>query len=109
MSSIKHDVTVFNWSEASKGVIDAVVAEDSSLLMEKDLHRLVRLLGSPIRSAICYSFRSWNLVFGCVCAIGVAMTELIKPYMGFLAAMLKSRARLQAENLALRHQLCVYQ
>ncbi len=36
------------------------------------------------------------------------MTELIKPYMGFLAAVLKSRARLQAENLALRHQLCVY-
>jgi hypothetical protein len=26
--------------------------------------------------------------------------------MGFLAAMLKSRAALQAENLALRHQLC---
>lgn len=37
------------------------------------------------------------------------MTELIKPYMGFLAAVLKSRARFQAENLALRHQLCVYE
>ena len=37
------------------------------------------------------------------------MTELIKLCMGFLAAMLKSRAALQAENLALRHQLCVLQ
>jgi len=36
------------------------------------------------------------------------MTELIKLCMGFLAAVLKSRAALQAENLALRHQLCVY-
>ena len=36
---------------------DAVVAENSSLLMEKDLHRLLYLLDSPIRSAICYSFR----------------------------------------------------
>jgi len=33
----------------------AVVAENSSLLMNKDLHRLLRLLDSPIRSAICYS------------------------------------------------------
>ena len=37
------------------------------------------------------------------------MTEVIKLCMGFLAAVLKSRAGLQAENLALRHQLCVYQ
>lgn len=37
------------------------------------------------------------------------MTELIKLCMGILAAMLKSRGGLQAENLALRHQLCVLQ
>ena len=37
------------------------------------------------------------------------MTELIQLCMGFLAAALKSRVGLQAENLALRHQLCVYQ
>ena len=37
------------------------------------------------------------------------MTEFIGLCLGFLAAGLKSRAALQAENLALRHQLCVYQ
>ena len=37
------------------------------------------------------------------------MTELIRRCMGFLATVLKSRAALQAENLVLRHQLCVYQ
>lgn len=37
------------------------------------------------------------------------MTELIKLCMGFVAAALKSRSGLQAEDLALRHQLCVYQ
>ncbi len=37
------------------------------------------------------------------------MTELMKLCMGFLAAALKSRAALRAENLALRHQLCVLQ
>lgn len=85
------------------------IAGNSPWLMDMGLQRLLGLLNSSRRDTICYSFRSWNLVFGCVCAIGVAMTELIKPYMGFLAAVLKSRPRLQAENLALRHQLCVYQ
>lgn len=54
MSSIKHDVTVFNWPEASNGVIDAVVAEDSSLLMEKDLtctSRVVHSFGSVCQIA----------------------------------------------------------
>jgi len=37
------------------------------------------------------------------------MIELIGLCMRFLAAVFKSRAGLQAENLALRHQLCVYQ
>lgn len=37
------------------------------------------------------------------------MIEFIKLCVGFLAAMFRSRAALQAENLALRHQLCVYQ
>ena len=37
------------------------------------------------------------------------MTEFIRLCTGFLAAVLKSRAGLQVENLALRHQLCVYQ
>jgi hypothetical protein len=37
------------------------------------------------------------------------MIELIKVCVSFLAAMFRSRAALQAENLALRHQLCVYQ
>ena len=37
------------------------------------------------------------------------MSEFIRLCAGFLAAVVKSRAGLQAENLALRHQLCVYQ
>lgn len=37
------------------------------------------------------------------------MNEIIKLCVNFLAAMFKSRAAIQAENLALRHQLCVYQ
>ena len=37
------------------------------------------------------------------------MLESIRLCAGFLAAMFRSRAALQAENLALRHQLCVYQ
>ena len=36
------------------------------------------------------------------------MIELIKLCVSFLASTLRSRAALQAENLALRHQLCVY-
>ena len=42
-------------------------------------------------------------------AIGVAVLELIRPYLGLLLSLFKSRAALQAENLALRHQLCVHQ
>jgi len=41
--------------------------------------------------------------------IGVDMTEFIKLCAGFVAAVFRSRASLQTENLALRHQLCVYQ
>lgn len=37
------------------------------------------------------------------------MIELIRLFVCFLAAMFRSRAALQAENLALRHQLLVYQ
>lgn len=37
------------------------------------------------------------------------MIEFIRLCAGFLVALLKSRAALQTENLALRHQLCVYQ
>ena len=37
------------------------------------------------------------------------MIEFIRLCTDFVAAVLKSRAGLQAENLALRHQLCVYQ
>lgn len=37
------------------------------------------------------------------------MIEFVKLFTGFLATMPKFRAGLQAENLALRHQLCVYQ
>ncbi len=37
------------------------------------------------------------------------MIELIKLCVSFLASTFRSRAALQAENLALRHQLCVYQ
>lgn len=37
------------------------------------------------------------------------MIEFIRLCTGFLASMFRSRAALQAENLALRHQLCVYQ
>jgi len=37
------------------------------------------------------------------------VTEFIRLFAGFLPAMFRSRAGLQAENLALRHQLCVYQ
>ena len=37
------------------------------------------------------------------------MVELIRLFASFLRAALKSRAGLQAENLALRHQLCVLQ
>ena len=37
------------------------------------------------------------------------MTEFIRLCASFLAAAVKSRAALQAENLALRHQLCVLQ
>lgn len=37
------------------------------------------------------------------------MIEFIRLCVGFQAAMFRSRAGLQAENLALRHQLCVYQ
>ena len=48
-----------------------------------------------------------GLVVGCV--IGVEMIEFVRLRTGFLAAVLKSRAGLQAENLTLRRQLCVYQ
>jgi putative transposase len=37
------------------------------------------------------------------------MIEFIRMCAGLLTAPVKSRAELQAENLALRHQLCVYQ
>ena len=37
------------------------------------------------------------------------MIEFIGLCAGLLVVVLKSRAALQAENLALRHQLCVYQ
>ena len=37
------------------------------------------------------------------------MLEFIRLCASFLAAMFRSRAALQAENLALRHQLGVYQ
>jgi len=37
------------------------------------------------------------------------MIEFIRLCTSFLAGVLKSRAGLQAENLALRHRLCVYQ
>jgi len=37
------------------------------------------------------------------------MIESIRLCAGFVAAMFRARAALQAENLALRHQLCVYQ
>ena len=37
------------------------------------------------------------------------MSEFIRLCAGLLAALFRSRAGLQAENLALRHQLCVYQ
>ena len=37
------------------------------------------------------------------------MIEFIRLCVGFLVAAFKSRMGLQAENLALRHQLCVYQ
>jgi hypothetical protein len=36
------------------------------------------------------------------------MSEFIRLCAGLLSAMIKSRAALQAENLALWHQLCVY-
>jgi len=36
------------------------------------------------------------------------MTEFVRLFAGLLPAMLRSRAGLQAENFALRHQLCVY-
>lgn len=35
--------------------------------------------------------------------------EFIRLCVGLLTAMAKSRAEIQTENLALRHQLCVYQ
>ena len=37
------------------------------------------------------------------------MVEFIRLCSGFLSAIFKSRAALQTENLALRHQLCVCQ
>jgi putative transposase len=37
------------------------------------------------------------------------MIEFVKLWIGVFASTLSSRAALQAENLALRHQLCVYQ
>lgn len=37
------------------------------------------------------------------------MLELIRPCLGLLLSAFKFRVALQAENLALRHQLCVYQ
>ncbi len=37
------------------------------------------------------------------------MIEFIRPWFGVLVSALRARAALQAENLALRHQLCVYQ
>jgi putative transposase len=37
------------------------------------------------------------------------MIENIRLCIALMTSMVKSRAELQAENLALRHQLCVYQ
>ena len=37
------------------------------------------------------------------------MIEFIRLCVSFLVSTFRSRATLQAENLALRHQLCVYQ